>query len=121
MTIPSFVVLSKLKKAQINEAGIVYVDREKWVLHTVRDGEHPFCDLNIQKYKYSFDSIIEYLKGYGFVRTNDPLCEYIEVTHAGWRIWQTMLSQLAWFLFSSILVPIFVSALTTFVTLWIAG
>lgn len=121
MTIQSFILLSKLKRAQINEAGTVYVDREKWILYTVRDSEHPFWDINIQKYKYSFDSIIEYLKGYGLIRTNDPLREYIEVTHAGWRIWQTILSRLAWFLFSSILVPIFVSALTALVALWIAG
>lgn len=121
MTIQSFIMLSKLKKAQINEAGTVYVDKEKWVLYTVRESDCPFFDLCIQKYKYSFDSIIEYLKSYDLVKTNDPICEYIEVTHAGWHIWQTVLSRLAWFLFSSILVPIFVSALTALVALWIAG
>ena len=51
---------------------------------------------------------------------DDLLGEYVQVTHEGWRIWQTALSRLAWFLFSSILVPVAVSAVTALIALWIA-
>ena len=41
---------------------------------------------------YSLDSVLSYLKKRDLVMMDDLLGEYVQVTHEGWRIWQTALS-----------------------------
>ena len=121
MTIPALILLFKMKKAQISEAGTFYIDNEKWFLGTVRDSENsPMLKVSIQKQEHSFYPTTEFLIKQGLVKTESPFYIY-SVTHEGWYIWQTAVSRLLMFLFSSILVPIIVSAITTLVALWING
>lgn len=121
MTAQALIMLSKLKKVQIHETGTFYVDNDNLFLCTVKDGEHsPVVRISIQKQEHSFYSIMEYLVKQGLVRVETPFYIY-GVTHEGWCIWQTAASRFLMFLFSSILVPIVVSAITTLVALWING
>lgn len=121
MTIPALIMLFKMKKAQIDEDGTFYIDDEKLFLGTVLDTENsPMVKVSIQKQKHSFYPIVEYLMKRHLVKEESPLYIY-SVTHDGWYILQTALSRLLSFLFSSILVPIAVSAITTIVALWING
>lgn len=120
MTIQALILLFKLKRAQISEGGTVYFDNENLFLCTVQEDNSPVTKVSIRKYERSFYSTVEYLTQQGLVKVETPFYIY-GVTHKGWCIWQTLLSKIAWFLFSSIFVPIFVAAITTLVTLWITG
>lgn len=117
MTIPALNMLYKMKRAQLKETGTVYIDNENWFLCTVQDGDFPVVKVSIQNQEYSFYSIVEYLIKQGLVREETPSYVYA-VTHEGWYIGQTAVSQLVMF---PILVPIVVSAVTTLVALWING
>lgn len=121
MTIQALIILSKLKKIQMNEAGTVYFDRDNLTFSTVHEENAPAVEISVKNWRYSLGSILAYLKKCDLVILGGPLGEYVQVTHKGWHIWQTALSRFAWFLFSSILVPVVVSAVTSLITLWING
>ena len=120
MTIQALILLSRLKKVQMNEAGTVYFDRDHLTFSTVHEENAPSREISVKNWRYSLDSVLSYLKKRDLVMMDGLLGEYVQVTHEGWRIWQTALSRLAWFLFSSILVPVAVSAVTALIALWIA-
>lgn len=121
MTIQALAMLSKLKKAQIAEDGTVYIDRETLSLCTVQAEGAPSVEIGVKNWRHSLDSVLSHLKRQNLIIMDGSLEEYVQVTHDGWHIWQTAISHFLWFLFSSIFVPIVVSAITTIITLWIAG
>lgn len=121
MTIQALVMLSKLKKTQIDEDRTVYIDKEDLSLCTVQEGTAPYVEISVKNWVHSLDSVLSHLERQNLIIMDDPLREYVRLTHDGWHIWQTAISRFLWFLFSSIFVPIVVSALTAIITLWIAG
>ena len=121
MTIQALVMLSKLKKAQIAEDGTVYIDRETLSLCTVQAEGAPSVEIGVKNLRHSLDSVLSHLRCQNLIIIDgSPEETYVCVTHKGWHIWQTAISRFLWFLFSSIFVPIVVSAITTIITLWIS-
>lgn len=127
MTIKSIIFLKKLKKAQIDESRIVWINSETSLVKTVGDSNELCCEVNLDKFKTSINSILSHLSKHGLIynyadsESNQSEFCYIRVTHAGWNWGQTFTFGIIKYAFTSVVMPIFVSILTTIITLYING
>lgn len=120
MTIQSSILLHKIKKAQRSIDEFVYIDRDNMCVFTVVEAERPSKKVDITSYKTSIESTLEYLVGEKMIKRMDSISECFQVTQQGWYIWKTRWKKLLRWAFSSIVIPIIVSAITAMITIWIS-
>ena len=111
MTVQSKRLLKHLKKAQATPDGTIYIDFENMTVSGVHAKGEDFVKVNLEKYRNSIHSILQYLKDQEYIEYTSM--GHGKVLHTGWHIAQTAFASLSRFLFKSILVPITVSLLTT--------
>lgn len=121
MTIQSKRLLRKIKKAQIDESGEVFVCESKDYIETAGELSDPCVRVGIPEYSTSIHSVLSYLEAQGLIEVSGTYQVYVKATHAGWHLGQTRVTKALQFLTASIIVPIAVSAVTAFLTLWISG
>lgn len=119
MTIQSWWLLKKLKKAQKFKDACWGIDEDKMIVKTLYAAPEDTREVCVKFYSNSLDSTLDYLER----------CKYIEhdgrgvgqVLHAGWHWGQITLGKIVSFLFRSIAVPVVVAFLTSLVTIWLTG
>lgn len=119
MTFQAYCFLRKMKKAQRQPDGDVYIDFEGLEMMTVVEKGQPRTVVPIRQYKNSICSILDYLKQEKLIVQLG--LEHFKLPQAGYYYLQTLLSGLARFLLGSVLVPIVVAIITTLITLWLGG
>lgn len=118
MTFQARRLLKKLKKAQIEQDRIVYIDFDEMKAVTVHDVTETTKTIDLGWYRKSIHSTLRYLAENDYIEKNDS--GYIKVLHPGWYWGQTMFGKFMNFLFTSIVVPIFVSVVTSIIVTVIA-
>lgn len=111
MTVQSKRLLKQLKKAQATPDSSVYIDFDGMTVSGVHAKGEDFVKVNLDKYRNSIHSILQYLKDQEYIEYTS--LGHAKVLHSGWHVTQTAFSSFSKFLLKSILVPIAVSLLTT--------
>lgn len=115
MTFQARRLLKKLKKAQIEQDRIVYIDFDAMNAITVHDATQKSETVDLRGYRKSIHSTLRYLAEQEYIEQNN--FGHVKVRHTGWHWGQTLFSRFMNFLFESIFVPIVVSLITAFLTI----
>lgn len=118
MTIQARRLLKKLKKAQFNQDEQIYIDFNEMTVCGVHAEGQPYTECSLKAYKDSIQSILYYLKGLGYIDYDD--FGQAKVLHSGWKRGQIHFNRFLNFLLTSIVVPIFVSVVTSILVTLIA-
>lgn len=127
MTIKSIKFLRKLKNAQIDESHIVWINSDALQAKTISDSSEPCRKVDIKKFKTSIGSVLSHLEKLGFIvfyteeDINQTGCYCVKITHSGWCWAQTILFAVIKYAFTSVIMPIAVSVITTLIMLYING
>ena len=113
----AFVLLKKLKKAQQELDREIFIDYEKNTVSTVHDGTQSFVTVDLQKFGAP-RSVLDYLEKEGYINKK-PYGDYFSVTSYGWYYFQITFNKFCAFMFHSVVVPIFVSIITTVIALYL--
>ncbi len=111
MTLKAMRLLSKLKKAQLRQDELVYIDFDSLSACTVHEKGQPFGDISLRNYAGSIQSTLSYLEKLGYIECNK--IGYVKVTHSGWCAFQVTVQDAVKFTVRDVLVPILVSIATT--------
>ena len=113
MTFQAFIMMHQLKKVQMKEDGVIWLDEENKQMITVTEANEPDITIDLSKKWASIHPLFEYLQEAGLI-SNKGRC-YYSLTYSGYHYIQSVISSIIAFLFNSVFVPIAVSAFTTIV------
>lgn len=111
--------MHQLHKAQITEGGSVWIDGDDKVMYTVTEPGAPSHAIDLSPKWSSVDPMLMYLKSKRLVEQTG--LEHFNLSYDGFHYGQTIITNIVRFLFTSIVVPAVVAALTTLISLWLNG
>lgn len=117
MTIQSWWLLKKLKKAQRYEGAAFGIDTETMTARTLYVDSDDVQTVRIGAYANTLEPTLSYLEKCGYIRISSNNCG--QVLHPGWHWGQITAGKFISFVIRSIAVPIIVSFLTALVAIWL--
>lgn len=90
MTKDSLKVLEILKRVQITENNTVYLKLDELTARTVVEKGQPFVSVDLSEYSGRLWSILVYLAKQRLIMNLSGDFEYIQVTHEGWCLSQSL-------------------------------
>lgn len=117
MTFQAFIMMHQLKKVQMKEDGVIWLDEENKRMITVTEVNDPEITIDLSKKWASIHPMFEYLQEIGLISYKGRCC--YSLTYSGYHYIQTIISSFIAFLFNSVFVPIAVSTFTTVILLMV--
>lgn len=106
-------LLRKLKKAQMEEDGQIYIDFDALTVSTVHNANAPYKCIKLKRFRRSIHSVLAHLQELGFVAYND--FGQAKVTYRGWTALSADIQDAVKFTVRDVIVPIIVSVITSII------